>query len=179
MWNWPACRVPWRFFYFILFIANFSKRLWQYVYVGCTDFLPCKRLFVQNTSFVCKAKYCVHIQLGHLSRLVRMSTTLRVKRLIAYIYAFCDWRNLCVRVKIFALSDLFRTYTTSAIEATDAYKVWILRVSDLWFKVFLDCVNMADVIWSEIELVIYTSEIYHYGGLIVSLIWNRNYSKLW
>ena len=110
-----------------LFLVDFLKMAVsiyaRWLYGFCA--LPCKRLYVRNTSFTgkrflrtymtcaleatCaykydfarKATYCIRIQLLRSRRLVCTSTTLRVKGLIAYVYKFCARGSLCIRVRVF------------------------------------------------------------------------------
>ena len=54
------------------------------------------------------------------------------KRLCAEYTTFARKVTYCVRiVRLLRVSDLLRTYTTCALEATCAYDVRFLRVSDL------------------------------------------------
>ena len=107
--------------YFLLFFLICSRWLQHSVYVGCTDFFPCKRICVgctdfrvrirlvrsrrlvrMNTSFARKATHCVRIQLVRYRRIVRMNTSFARKATFSYVYHLCTLSGLCVQIHICA-----------------------------------------------------------------------------
>ena len=101
--------------------------------------------------FARKAAYCIRIQLVRSKRLVRTSTSLRLKSLIAYVYDLCAWSNLCVLVRLCAQSGLFCTYTTCALKTAYAYEyVFVCKSvfpSTPWWLVDVAITVVLDAIW--------------------------------
>ena len=56
---------------FFLNLVNLLKLPVATAYVDCTAYAPCKRLFVEYTTFAREATYCVRIRLVRSRRLVR------------------------------------------------------------------------------------------------------------
>ena len=61
--------------------------------------------------FAYKATYFVRLRLVRLKRLMRTSTALCVKRLIAYVYYMCSPSDLCIQVRPCVYSDLLHRCT--------------------------------------------------------------------